>query len=231
MCGRYGRFSRKERIEQLLGHQIQGGEELGLRYNICPTTEDWVLKQSGGPGDLVLERHEWGLLPPRAKTKTAVRQINARAETVAEKIMFRDLLRHRRCAVPADGYYEWRTTSSGKVPFWFTLKSRQPFFFAGLWDVWHEGHPDATPTFLLMTTEPNELAATVHDRMPVILHANDVKAWLDPAITEPRDLAHLLGPYPAEEMGSHAVTRAVSNPKNEGPGLIRPDDSVRELWG
>jgi hypothetical protein len=80
--------------------------------------------------------------------------------------MFRDVLRERRCVVPIDGYYEWRTTSSGKVPFWFYLKTGEPFFLAGLWDCWHEGKPDALASYILMTTEPNELAAKVHDRMP-----------------------------------------------------------------
>ena len=98
--------------------------------------------------------------------------------------MFRDLLRTRRCAVPIDGYYEWRTTSSRKVPFWFYLKSGEPFFLVGLWDCWHEGKPDAVSSYLLMTTEPNELTAKVHDRMPVMLHARDVPRWLDPAATE-----------------------------------------------
>jgi putative SOS response-associated peptidase YedK len=85
--------------------------------------------------------------------------INATAETVADKPMFRDLLRERRCVVPIDGYYEWRTTSSGKVPFWFHLKTEEPFFLAGLWDCWREGRPDALGSYILMTTEPNELAA------------------------------------------------------------------------
>jgi putative SOS response-associated peptidase YedK len=144
--------------------------------------------------------------------------------------MFRDLLRERRCAVPIDGYYEWRTTSSGKAPFWFSLKSGEPFFLAGLWDRWHEGRPDEVASYILMTTRPNELAAKVHDRMPVLLHARDVERWLDPSIVEPARVADLLGPYPAEEMASRPVSRRVSNPDNEGPELIEPDDPTPELW-
>lgn len=231
MCGRYGRFSRKERIEAVLGSAIEGPEALTPRYNICPGLPDWVIRQPGPGAQFRFDPFHWGLLPSWIKNpRSSRRPINARAETVAEKPMFRDLLRARRCAVPIDGYYEWRTTSSGKVPFWFSLKSQEPFFLAGLWDCWHEGKPDALASYILMTTAPNALAAAVHDRMPVLLHARDVPRWLDPAITEPNAVIELLGPYPADEMESRPVSRRVSNPDSEGPELIQVDNSVPELW-
>ena len=230
MCGRYGRFSRKDRIEQVLGFAIEGGDDLGARYNICPGLPDWVIKQPVASVPR-FELLEWGLLPSWAKSRTATRRpINARAETVAERPMFRDLLRSRRCVVPADGYYEWRATSSGKVPFWFRLKSEEPFFLAGLWDSWHEAKSDAVTSYILMTTEPNEITAKVHDRMPVLLHARDVPLWLDAAVPRSDEIARLLRPYPAEEMEARPVSRRVSDPQSEGPELIEVDDSVRELW-
>jgi len=231
MCGRYGRFSRKQRIEEILGVSISGGDDLAVRYNVCPGTPDWIIKVPPEASSPRFEQYEWGLLPAWAKAPTATRRpINARADTVAEKPMFRDLLRQRRCAAPIDGYYEWRTTTSGKVPFFFYLKTREPFFLAGLWDCWHEGRPDEVASYVLMTTEPNELAATVHDRMPGMLHARDVARWLDPTVKDGDAVADLLAPYPAEEMESHPVSKRVSDPNNEGPELIELDDSVRELW-
>jgi putative SOS response-associated peptidase YedK len=231
MCGRYGRFSRKERIEEVLGQHIEGGDELPPRYNVCPGLPDWVLRQVDHGAPFRFNQFHWGLLPSWARNPTASRRpINARAETVAEKPMFRELIRQRRCVVPIDGYYEWRTTSSGKVPFWFYLKSGEPFFLAGLWDCWHEGKPDAVASYILMTTEPNELAARVHDRMPVMLHASDVPRWLDPAIEDPSRVVDLLGPYPAEEMTSRPVSKRVSNPDSEGPELIAEDNAAPELW-
>ena len=231
MCGRYGRFSRKQRIEAVLGRSIDCAEELAPRYNVCPGLPDWIVRQPAPDAKLRFEQFHWGLLPSYTKNpKSSRRPINARAETVAEKPMFRDLLRARRCAVPIDGYYEWRTTSSGKVPFWFHLKSGEPFFLAGLWDCWHAGKPDALASYILMTTQPNEVAAKVHDRMPVLLHARDVPRWLDPALTEPEAVADLLRPYPANEMQARPVSRRVSNPDNEGRELIVLDDSVPELW-
>ena len=227
MCGRYGRFSRKERIDELLGQSIDGAEVLEPRYNVCPGLPDWIIRQSAPDANLRFEQFHWGLLPSWTKNpKSSRRPINARAETVAEKPMFRDLLRERRCVVPIDGYYEWRTTSSGKVPFWFHLKSGEPFFLAGLWDRWHAGRPDELASYILMTTQPNEVAAKVHDRMPVLLHARDVPRWLENST----NVEDLLRPYPAKEMQARPVSRRVSNPDNEGPELISLDDSVPELW-
>jgi putative SOS response-associated peptidase YedK len=108
--------------------------------------------------------------------------------------------------------------------------SGEPFFLAGLWDSWHAGKPDTVASYILMTTEPNELAAKVHDRLPVMLHGRDVLRWLDPEVIDPEELKDLVGPYPAAEMASHPVSRRVNRPENEGPELIELDDSVRELW-
>ena len=229
MCGRYGRFSRKERVEGLLGRTIEGGETLAPRYNVCPGLPDWIIRQPGPRANYRFEQFHWGLLPSRTKEpKSSRRPINARAETVAGKPMFRDLLRQRRCVVPIDGYYEWRTTSSGKQPYWFHLRNGEPFFLAGLWDCWHEGRSDALASYILMTTQPNALAAKVHDRMPVLLHASDVERWLDPAITEPEAVTDLLGPYPAEAMASRPVSMRVSNPQNEGAALIERVSEVQK---
>jgi putative SOS response-associated peptidase YedK len=220
MCGRYGRFSRKERIEQALERSIEGGEALAPRYNVCPGLPDWVMRQAPGSSSYRMDKLHWGLLPSWTKqAKSSRRPINARAETVAGKPMFRELLRRRRCAVPIDGYYEWRSTPSGKTPYWFRMKSAAPFFLAGLWDCWHEGQPDAVASYILMTIEPNALAAKVHHRMPVLLDARDVARWLDPGLTEASDL---LRTYPAHGMASHPVSRRVSDPDAEGPALIEP---------
>ena len=230
MCGRYGRFSRKERIEAALGQDIEGAEGLAPRYNVCPGLPDWVLRRPDPRERLRMDLVHWGLVPSWTRAPRASRRpINARAETVADKPMFRDLLRSRRCAVPIDGYYEWRAAPGGKLPFWFHLRSGEPLFLAGLWDCWHEGRPDALASFLLMTTQPNALAAKVHDRMPVLLAARDVPRWLDPSQNDFMDLLDLLKPYPAQEMASHPVLRRVSDPGAEGPGLIAPDRSALEL--
>lgn len=221
MCGRYGLWSRQQRIEELLGLPPSGEERLSPLYNVAPGAYRWIARLDEERLNLV--PHFWGLTPYWVKDpKKNLRPINARSDTVAGKPMFRRLLRDRRCLVPADCYYEWKETPSGRIPYCFRMASGEPFCFAGLWDIWHEGQADAIPSFALLTTEPNERAATVHDRMPVIVQTKDYRRWLDPGVTASEKLADILGPYPGE-MVAYAVNRQVNSPKNEGPALIDPE--------
>ena len=197
------------------------GGDLIARYNIAPGTHPWIVRAD--PQGSKFETYLWGLVPFWSKDpKAGVRPINAKAETAHEKPMFRKLLRERRCLVPADCFFEWKATPAGKVPYCVRMASEAPFFFAGLWDVWHEGHVDAIPSFTILTTQPNELAATIHDRMPVIVQAGDYTRWLDPSVREPDAIADVLSPYPADEMIAYPISRLVNNVKNEGPKLIEP---------
>src|SRR5574341_50074 len=200
MCGRYGLYSRKERLERLLGitRATMGGDVLP-RYNIAPRSHCWIalIREDLGPAP-AFESYQWGLLPSWVKDRHwPMRAINARAETVFEKPMFRRQIRECRCLVPADGYYEWKTTPAVKIPYWFTMASGEPFFFGGIWDRWSDGESEPLPSFALLTTEPNELCSQVHDRMPVIIAASDYRLWLDPSVRGKEPLEHLLRPYPA----------------------------------
>ena len=85
-------------------------------------------------------------------------------------------------------------------------------------------------SYILVTTEPNELAAKVHDRMPVMLRAPDMPRWLSPSLTRPEDVHDLLGPHSPDEMAAHAVSRRVNKPENERPELIQLDESAKEPW-
>jgi putative SOS response-associated peptidase YedK len=219
MCGRYGLWSRKQRLEAYLRLAPSSGGDLLARYNIAPGTHALIVR--AGSDRPVFESHLWGLVPYWSKDpKAGMRPINAKAETAHEKPMFRKLLRERRCLVPADCFYEWNTTSSGKIPYCMRMASEEPFFFAGLWDAWHPGHADAIASFAILTTQPNGLMATIHDRMPVIVKAEDYARWLDPDRKEPATVAAMLTPFPAEEMVAYPVSRAVNNARNEGPQLI-----------
>lgn len=148
--------------------------------------------------------------------------INARAETLAEKPSFREAFRHRRCIIPATGLYEWQKKSSGaKQPLDFYLKNKEVFGFAGLWEEWVDKQSgDLLETCTIITTEANTVLEPVHDRMPVILQTRDYERWLDAKETDFAELQKLLSPYPASEMASHAVTRAVNSPSANSPELI-----------
>jgi putative SOS response-associated peptidase YedK len=148
--------------------------------------------------------------------------INARAESVAEKPSFRSAFKKRRCLVPGDGFYEWKKTAKKKQPFYIRMKDGQPFAFAGLWERWHPPDGKEVETFTIITTEPNDLMRTIHDRMPVILHPKDFEAWLNPGIEDAQRLAHLLRPFPAENMEARPVSARVNSPKNDGPQCLEP---------
>lgn len=194
------------------------------RYNIAPTQPVAVVANNG---EGRVEFFRWGLIPSWAKDpKIGNRMINARADTLAEKPSFRNAFRRRRCLIPADGFYEWRREKGGgKTPMVVRLKGGQPFAFAGLWEVWRPKEaPEAEPllTCTIITTEPNELAATIHNRMPVIMPRQAYDLWLNPAERDPGELQELLGPYPAEEMEAYPVSTLVNNPVNDVPECIQP---------
>ena len=225
MCGRYARYSSKQRIEQLLGTRIEGADYLRVRYNIGPGSKEWVIKQ---PMKSPLPRFEqlaWGLLNPKGTRWHG----HVTAETAAAKLKLRNLLRHRRCVVAMDGYYQWTSTPNGNVPVWFHLKNGEPFFVAALWDYWHEGQPDALGCYMLLTINANEWAVKYYKTMPVILSARDVARWLDPTSNELGAVDDLVRPYPASHMEAYPVSGRVYAPESEGPELIRIDNATRSL--
>ncbi len=190
------------------------------RYNVAPTqTMPVVIKQS--PNRLVMMR--WGLVPAWAKdAKSEQVLINARAETLAQKRTFRQLLTSQRCLIPASGFYEWQQTGAGKVPQYISLKDETLFAFAGLYDHWTDAQGTEAFSYTIITTEPNTLMASIHNRMPAILSPDEEAFWLNPDETETERLVPLLKPYPAELMKATAVSRAVNNVRNDGPALLQP---------
>jgi putative SOS response-associated peptidase YedK len=143
--------------------------------------------------------------------------INAKAETLTSKPMWRGPFQRRRCLVPADGFYEWKTLNAKtKQPYAFTLSSGDPFAFGGIWDAWKEPDGGWLQSFAIITTDPNEL--TVHNRMPVILKSSDYDRWLtrDDPEHPPVDL---LRPYDAGDMKAFPVDPRVGNVRNNEPGL------------
>lgn len=182
------------------------------RFNIAPGTAIPVVRTSA-----VMEQREavglqWGLIASWAKTKQD-KIVNARAESVASKPSFREALRHRRCVIPASGFFEWETVNGRKLPWLFRRQGDAPFGFAGLWDRWQGPDGIAMETCALITTEPNELMRRIHSRMPVMLTGDDCAEWLAPTVTDPVKLAALLEPPPADEMTAVRVNARMNNPR------------------
>ncbi len=219
MCGRYTLATPVERLAEAFG--VWGDlPELSLGYNIAPTQE--VAAVLVDSGERRLERLRWGLIPSWAKDPgVGARMINARSETVPEKPSFRSAFRKRRCLIPADGFYEWQKTNNGKQPFYTRMCNGAPFAFAGLWESWRENDEPEVRTCTILTTEPNELLAPVHNRMPVILHPDSYDTWLTPDAGEDT-LTELFEPYPSEAMETYPVSRLVNSPSNDDERCIEP---------
>jgi len=149
---------------------------------------------------------------------------NARGETVAEKPSFRDAFKRRRCLVPADGFYEWKSDEGRKTktPYFIPMKDHEVFAFAGLWDSWSDPNGSLIRSCTIITTDPNELMSSIHNRMPVILHPRDYVKWLEPSPQTPENLKPLIKPFPAEAMSAYPVSTLVNKPSNDRPELVFP---------
>ncbi len=188
------------------------------RFNIAPTQPVAVVPNDGSNR---LDFFVWGLIPSWAKDPSVGnRMINARAETLQEKPSFRNAFRRRRCLVLADGFYEWRQDGARKTPMYIRLASGRPFAFAGLWESWNA--PDASNVLscTIITTQPNDLMASIHNRMPVILPEAAYPLWLEAGEQDVHRFAELLKPFPSEEMQAYPVSTLVNSPKNDQPSLI-----------
>lgn len=218
MCGRYKLTTPIGALAEEFG-ATGSLPEVSSRYNIAPTQEVPVVLVGGG--ERRLEMLRWGLIPSWADDpQIGSRMINARSETAAEKPSFRRAFRERRCLIPADGFYEWQRTENGKQPYYIHMKNGSPFGFAGLWESWRGPGDYELRSCTILTTEPNELLAPIHNRMPVILQPANYELWLDPDVREAELLSSLLGPYPEGSMEAYPVSRRVNSPANDEPSCI-----------
>ena len=221
MCGRY---TISVSPDELASHfNAIAPETLTPRFNAAPSQDLPTLLNEPSVGPRSIEMLHWGLVPHWSKTRdVGQKMINARAETLTSKPSFRDAFRKRRCLVLADGFYEWRANGSTKTPMRITLKSGEPFAFAGLWESWQDSSTgERLRTFTIITTEPNDLMATIHNRMPVILLPGDEDRWLDNN-ARPEDWEALLRPYPTDRMTAYPVSRRVNSVQYDDPSVMAP---------
>ncbi len=220
MCGRYSLMSDLDSIASIFDLHRLVLDDYAPRSNIAPTQSVPVIR-SDGDGQRVLEAYRWGLVPSYSNDiSIGYRMINARAETLDSKPTFRRLLPSRRIGIVADGFYEWKKEGKEKQPYRFTLRSREPFVFAGLYDEWESPEDGKMMrSCTIITTTPNELAAPIHDRMPVILDEPRLTSWLRPEPLE-SELKEILIPLDADQMQVYPVSAAIGNVKNNEPHLI-----------
>ena len=223
MCGRFT-ITEIANIVGRFGLVLPDGTRIEPRFNVAPSQQIAVVVE--GEQGRELRWMEWGFQPDWFKPQpNRPPPINARAETLMERPMFRGAVAHQRCIIPADGFFEWKAVhgSRRKQPVYIRLKSGEMFGFAGL----YTERPGATPderlaSCVIITTGPNELMAPIHDRMPVILDRADEATWLDPRVRDTAALLACLQRYPAEAMEAYPVSQLVSYAQNDEPALIRP---------
>jgi putative SOS response-associated peptidase YedK len=214
MCGRFTlRDPRRAKFDRRpVGHLLS----LAPRYNIAPSQTVLAITSRGGEREASF--YQWGLVPSWSNDAKGV--INARAETLLRKPSFSESFERRRCLIPADGFYEWKRSGKSKQPYYFQRRDEEVFAFAGIWDHW-QGDGRSIISCAIITTTPNELLASVHDRMPVMLDTSSHRTWLNSEAT-PEQLMALLSPFPAEEMKSHAVSDEVNYASIDHEHLVEP---------
>jgi putative SOS response-associated peptidase YedK len=218
MCGRFSLATDQSILQEQFN--LIFNEEIKYRYNIAPSQNIFVVGSNGR--DRVGTSMRWGLVPPWSKdTKIGYKMINARAETLDEKVSFKQPFLQKRCIILCDGFYEWKKQGKEKQPFRFIMKDRRPFAFAGLWERWDKGEKPLY-TCTIITTTPNELTKDVHDRMPVILPPETYNQWLDREFNDTEVLKSLLIPYKADLMDVYPVSDIVNSPKNESEQCLNP---------
>lgn len=227
MCGRYTSRTPASDLAAYFGVDEVVAPELGARFNVAPTDETYAVAESSEGRRLGTFR--WGLVPFWAKDmKVGAKMINARAEGLADKPAFRRPFERRRCIIPADGFYEWEYTGGKrKQPWYITRVDGKPLAFAGLWESWrpNKGSDEGkVRSCVIITGEPNDAVARLHDRMPVQLPPEVWDVWLDPANDDVDLLQSLLVPCASELLELHPVSTAVNTVTNDGPELIEPID-------
>lgn len=208
MCGRFVSRLPPEEIARLF-RTTSPVPNIASNWNVAPTQGALVVRHHPATGERRLDVLRWGLVPHFTKDLKAARKpINVRAETAASSGMFRSAFASRRCIVPADAFYEWRTVPDGKQPYAVARVDGAPLALAGLWEGWRSGEGETLRTFTMLTTSANATIATLHNRLPVVLEPEDWPVWLG---EEAGDAVTLMRPAPADALRVWPVSRAVNN--------------------
>lgn len=223
MCGRFSLHIPEPRIREAFN--LEYTELLGLkpRYNIAPTQQIPIIRDRETSREMMLAR--WGLVPHWSKEpKTNYSTINARIETVSEKPAYRASFRHKRCLIPADGFYEWKVVNGHKIPHHIRMRDGSVFAFAGLWDHWeHDGETLDSCSIIVMSA--NEVMRPIHERMPAIIAPANYDLWLDSRIADKDEIMQFLNSATSSSLKAYPVSTWVNSPKNNGERCILPAGS------
>jgi putative SOS response-associated peptidase YedK len=221
MCGRFASIHTPNRLQQW--YDALAMPDFPIRYNIAPSASIVVLRceVQGRVGAMM----RWGFIPAWAKDPATMPMLNnARGETVAEKPMFRQAFRRRRCLIPASGFYEWKAVPGqrAKQPFYISSRDGNPLSFAGIWETTKNAEGERLDTCAIITTEANAVVQPIHHRMPVVIGRADWNTWLTNEEVALEELMSLIKPFNADTMQVWGVAHAVNKVGNNDPSLLRP---------
>jgi|TARA_B100001063_G_C16707688_1_gene526197 putative SOS response-associated peptidase YedK len=204
MCGRYVVKNPVTKTSSLVKSAIQ--VEDNENYNAHPNQKLPVIKKYKNGN--TLENLKWGLVPNWAKNKDFKSLINARIETIDEKISFKKLIKNKRCVAVADGFYEWRREEKVKTPHYFVRKDNNTIYFAGIYE---------NDQFCLITEEAQNNIKEIHHRQPVILIQNDINRYLNLELQGSAFLKERKIP----DLTFYQVSKDVNKPTNNTASLIQ----------
>ena len=226
MCSRYSLTSPPEAVRSYFRYDNEA--VFPPRYNIAPSQPVAISRPPAGGREMALVR--WGLVPGWVKDPRAFKMlINARSETAAEKPSFRAAMRHRRCLIPVDGFYEWKGAPGSKRPHLVRPRAGGPMALAGIFENWLGADGSEIETMAILTVAANAAMSALHDRMPAIIAPEHFDAWLDCRPGTATDIVELLAPAPEDFLDIIEVSRALNNPRNEGPAVQEPAGTLTLL--
>lgn len=220
MCGRF--YLDVSKTELMAHYALQSTPDISPRFNIAPSQEILAVRALAD-NERNLGYLRWGLIPSWSKEEHPhYSMINARADTVAIKPAFRAAFKHRRCLIPASGFYEWQPQKDFKQPYAISMQDDVLFSLAGLWEHWESADGRVIESCAIVVTDANEVLKRIHDRMPVIIAPEDYSTWLDPDIQDKNRLTPLLHPYSAQLMKAYPVSTRINNPGFDNLKCIQP---------
>jgi putative SOS response-associated peptidase YedK len=223
MCGRFALWTPPGTITRYF--KVNVTLDIQPRYNIAPGQNVLAFLQSEDTGWRPA-MFRWGLIPGWAKEESiGYKMINARAESIQEKPAFKSAFKYRRCLIPATGFYEWKQEGAGKQPYLIRFNDTDLFAIAGIWEAWKKpASEEVIQSCAILTTSANSVVAPIHDRMPVIIHPDDLDLWLDTRASDFKLLDALMRPFDEGDMACHRVSKMINRVKNDHISLIQPQE-------
>jgi len=220
MCGRFAiKFTLEEANKRFHVEEIKA--KFAPSYNIAPSQNIPVIYNENGK--IVLDSFKWGLIPHWAKEpNSGYKMINARVETLAEKHIYNKELIEGRCLIPASGFFEWKKANGSKKPMFIHVKDQDIFPFAGISSLWNAPNGKIIKTCSIVTTKPNKFMEKIHNRMPTILQKKNEEDWINPKLTDKKEIISILSSYDSKEMEAYEVSSMVNSPANNNPKVIEP---------